>query len=256
MQRRGFLGIAAATLLVFSAGVVANVQGAPGGGQGGGRRGGGMGRGGGGGLQLLRIPEVQRELKMTPEQIAKIEPAQAALRQSLQGQGGGNPGQASREERQAMMARMRDAQTKAVNGILDATQQKRFRQLELQRQGANALTTRKDVADELKLTEVQQKDIVEVQRRAEEDMQSAMAGVDFRNMSPEERQAMGAKMQAAQKATDEKITALLTDAQKAQWKEMQGAPFTFPANARGGFGGGRRGGGGGAGGGGAGRTSL
>jgi hypothetical protein len=31
---------------------------------------------------------------------------------------------------------------------------------------------------------------------------------------------------------------VLTDAQKAQWKEMLGAPFTFPANA--GFGFGRR----------------
>jgi peroxiredoxin len=48
-------------------------------------------------------------------------------------------------------------------------------------------------------------------------------------MSPEERGALMARMQQSQKATGEKITAVLTDAQKAQWKEMLGAPFTFPA---------------------------
>ena len=61
--------------------------------QGGGRRGGMMGRQGG--LQMLRIPTVQTELKMTPEQIGKIDAKQAEVRQSMQGLGGGGGGQLS-----------------------------------------------------------------------------------------------------------------------------------------------------------------
>ena len=54
---------------------------------------------------------------------------------------------------------------------------------------------------------------------------------------------MRTRMEALRKQTDEKITALLTDDQKKQWKEMLGAPFTFPTprfggpGGRGGFGG-------------------
>ena len=36
------------------------------------------------------------------------------------------------------------------------------------------------------------------------------------------------KMQDMRKQTDVKIAAILTDDQKNQWKEMTGAPFTFP----------------------------
>ncbi len=31
------------------------------------------------------------------------------------------------------------------------------------------------------------------------------------------------------KQTEDKIAAVLTDDQKKQWKDMTGAPFTFPA---------------------------
>jgi len=45
-------------------------------------------------------------------------------------------------------------------------------------------------------------------------------------------------MQETQKANNEKAVALLTDAQKAKWKELTGEPFKGSLNA--GFGGGRR----------------
>ena len=59
----------------------------------------------------------------------------------------------------------------------------------------------------------------------------------------DERQKMMTKMRDAQKATGDKIEAVLTADQQKQWKEMQGAPFKFPAMqpGRGGPGGGRRG---------------
>src|SRR5687768_6206773 len=117
MGRRGFFGLAVAAALLAVSGSVVEAA-APGGGGGGGqRRGFGRGRGAGGGLQLLGLPAVQQELKMTAEQIAKIDPKQQELRQSFGGGGGGGQ-QLSLEERQ----KRTDAQNKAVAEILDATQ--------------------------------------------------------------------------------------------------------------------------------------
>lgn len=224
MKRRSFVGLVLAlALLPLSAGT-ASAQG----GGGGGRRG-MMGRQGG--LQMLRLPTVQTELKMTPEQIAKLDAKQDEVRQSMQGLGGGGGGgQLSPEERQQRMDKIQEIQTKAVNDILDPTQQKRFRQLELQQQGPSALA-RKDVATELKLTDEQKTKIAAMQQQADADRRSAMQGVDFQSMSTEERGTLMTKMQDIQKASGEKMAALLTDAQKAQWKEMQGTPFAFRAPA-------------------------
>jgi peroxiredoxin len=218
-----------AASLALSLGSAAVAQG---GGGGGGRGPGMMGRfGGGGGLPLLRMPEVQRELKMTAEQIGKIDAKQEEVRAAMQAMiqgGGGNLGQLSTEERRARMTRMQEIQSKAVKDILDTTQQKRFRQLELQQQGPLAIAVRKDVADELKLSEEQQKQVAEIQRQSQDEMRSAMQGANFQSMSPEERGQMMARMRQMQTSAGDKVAAVLTDAQKAQWKEMLGAPFTFP----------------------------
>jgi hypothetical protein len=197
--------------------------------QGGGGRRGMVGRGGGG-LLMLRLAEVQKELKMTPEQVGKLDAKQAEVRQSMQDafQGSGNPAEMSAADRQKLMDKMQAIQSKAVADLLDATQQKRFRQLELQQQGPSAIAARKDVADELKLTEDQKKQIAEIQAKADADNRAAMQGVDFQSMTQEDRVRMMTKRQDIQKTAGEKIAALLTEAQKAQWKEMLGAPFTFP----------------------------
>jgi Spy/CpxP family protein refolding chaperone len=219
MVRRCFLG-ALLAMLMLSASMTANAQ-----------RGQGRGGfGGGGGLQLLRIPEVQKELKMTEAQIAKIDAKQDEVRESMRSLGGGgNFGDMTPEERQKFIAKMQEIQSKAANDILtDDAQKKRFRQLELQRAGSNAFT-RADVATELKLTDDQKKQIADLQSKSQQEMQGIFQGAgDPRDMTAEERQKMQAKMQDLQKATGEKITGVLTDAQKTQWKEMIGAPFTFP----------------------------
>jgi Membrane protease subunits, stomatin/prohibitin homologs len=231
MKRRGFVGGFIALLLCCTA--LAGGASAQGGG---GRRGGGMMGGRGGGVQMLRIPEVQKELKMTPEQVGKLDAKQDEVRQAMQGLGGGNPAQLSPEERQKRADKVQEIQTKAVASILDAEQMKRYRQLELQQQGPAALA-RADVAAELKLTDEQKKKIADAQRQGDEDRRAAGQGANFQSMSQEERTKWMAKMQDIQKATGDKILAILTEEQKAQWKGMLGAPFTFPAPT---FGGGRR----------------
>jgi Spy/CpxP family protein refolding chaperone len=240
MQRRFIISLATlVTVLCVSAGMV-NAQPPGGGGRGFGGRGGMFGGQRGGGMQMLSIPEVQKELKLTPEQITKLEAKQQeqrdAMREAFQSAG------QDREAMQKMMADMQAMQKKAVNEILDANQQKRFGELELQQQGPMAIAARKDVAEALKITEEQKSKIEDIQRKSQEEMRNAMTGLDFRSMSPDDRQKMMTKMQDAQKATADKIAGVLTDDQKKQWASMLGEPFKFPAMqpGRGGFGGGRR----------------
>ena len=189
---------------------------------GGGR--GGRGQNNGGGLQMLRIPEVQKELKLTPEQISLIDVKQQEVRDAMQALYPGGFGQMTPEERQQRMTKTQELQDKAVFDIIGL----RFRQLELQQQGPVAIT-RKSVADQLKLTDDQQKQVADIQTQTNTDRRAAMQGIDYQNMSDTDRQALATKMADMQKAEGDKILALLTDTQKTQWKAMQGTPFTFPA---------------------------
>ena len=85
------------------------------------------------------------------------------------------------------------------------------------------------LAEELKITADQKKQIADLQQKQMESMREVFQGVDFRNMAEEERTKMMSKVQDMNKANGEKTLAVLTDAQKKHFKEMQGEAFKFPA---------------------------
>ncbi|HXG24766.1 MAG TPA: hypothetical protein VNJ09_09445 [Chthonomonadales bacterium] len=228
-MKRSWVVLAVIVTVVASV-VVANAQGGPRG-----RRGGMFGFGpmmGGGSLFMLRIPEVQQELKMTPPQIEKLDAKQQevmeAMRSTMEGAGGPQGLQGmSPEERSKLMQKIQSIQQKAISDILDAQQQKRFHQIELQAQGGMALM-RPDVAAELKLSSDQQTKMRQIVQAGFEEQRKLAQGLDFRNMSDEERQKLFSKRQEIQKSTNEKLLAVLTDAQRKQWVAMTGPPFKFP----------------------------
>ncbi|HZO91897.1 MAG TPA: hypothetical protein VFB38_26505 [Chthonomonadaceae bacterium] len=215
------LGVAALLLASFGA---ASAQ------RGQGRRGGMMGMmGRGGAFMLLRNKSVQDELKLTPQQIEKLDAKQQELRQAMRDQFQ-NPSN-DPEERRSRMTRIQEMQQKAIADILDSKQLTRFKQIELQQEGPAALT-RKDVADQLNLTDEQRNQVRNIQEDAQARMQEMMQGVDFRNMSPEDRQQLMQKFQAARKEFNDKYLAVLTEAQKEQWNKMLGEPFHLVQPAR------------------------
>jgi len=188
------------------------------------RGGGGFGmRGGGGGIGMLRTPEVQTELKLTDEQKTKVTALSEKLQSERRGQGQ-NFQDLSAEERQKMMADRRAAEDKQLGEILNADQMKRYHQLQLQQTGMMAVT-QKDVADQLNLTADQKTKIQEIVSAQQAEMRSMFQG----GGGGGDRSAMREKMMAMRKQTDDKIAAVLTDDQKSKWKELTGAPFTFPA---------------------------
>ena len=221
---------AAAAVLVMGSMTAASAQR----GQGRGGFGGPFGQRGGAGLSLLRIPEVQVELKLTDAQIAKAQAKQDEVNNATQEirQSAGNPRDLSDEDRQKMNAKIQAVTDKALAEVLDENQIKRYKQLVLQREGPMA-ASRKDVADALKLTEDQRKQIAAIQQGVRQAMmESFQSAGNPRELSDEDRQKLMAKMQENQTKAGEKVLALFTDAQKATWKELTGAPFKFPAFQR------------------------
>jgi Spy/CpxP family protein refolding chaperone len=212
-MHRGWKGAALALVTTLALTGSAMAQRGPGGGF-------GFGPGRGGGARMLGIPEVQAELKLTDDQKTKVN----ALMEAMRGQRGqfGQGQDLSPEERQKLFAQRRAEENQKVNAILNADQQKRYRQIRLQQQGISAVAE-KEVADELKLTADQRSKIQTIQQEQMQSMRSLFqgAGGDFQSLRP--------KMEAMRKETDEKIAALLTDDQKKSWKEMLGAPFTLPS---------------------------
>lgn len=194
-------------LLVVSA---AAQRGGGGGGQGFGGR---QGFGAMAGPRLLLNPQVQAELKMTEDQIAKVREALGGAG-GPGGRGGGDPQQ--REQ-------MRLEQEKKVKEILSAEQYKRYQEISLQLEGPAALA-RKEVADKLGLSESQHEKvnaILEEQRAAMRDMFQGGGG------GGGDRQAMMETMQKMREETNAKLLAVLTAEQKKTWEGMLGKPFQF-----------------------------
>lgn len=230
--------------------------GGPGGGPGFGF--GGFGRGGFamGYMQLASADPVQTELKATDSQktsIKELADKQAEERRAAreQGQGGGRGDfqNLTDEERRARFEEFRKEAAErekksreALAAILDDGQMKRLREIWVQMQGTGALSN-DEVAAELKITDLQKEEINDTRDEARRDMGEQMRELFAPGQSDAEREAARTKFRDLQKQVDEKILANLTDEQKKQFADMQGAKFEMPQGVFG-FGGGRFGQGG------------
>jgi Spy/CpxP family protein refolding chaperone len=200
---------------------------------------GGRGFAGPGG-SLLTNKSVQQELKLTDDQMKKIETATQEVRQkhaqdfeALQGLD-----QQERREKMRELTQKVASETKtALAGILKPEQEKRFKQIELQARGARGFAEA-DVQKALKLTPEQEEKIKTINDDAQQEMRSLFQGGGGGGGPNPEAQK---KMAEMRKETMTKVMAVLTDDQKKEWKEMIGDPFEIKFER----GQGRRGGGGG-----------
>ncbi len=237
-MRRIFQGFVVAGLVaVLVAPAMAQQGKGQGRGQGGGQRkgqGGGFGQGGmgmmgmgGGAMQILANSGVQKELKLTDEQIGKITTTardQAGqMRERFQDLQNATP-----EERRAAMTKWQAEVLKTVDGILKPDQMKRFNQIRYQNMYLAAFED-EAVVKALKITDEQKSKVRDLQmsmmQEMREQFQGGGGGGDF--------QAMMAKRMEMQKAAFGKAVALLSDEQKAAWKDLVGAPFDYKPEAPG-----------------------
>jgi Spy/CpxP family protein refolding chaperone len=218
-------------VLALAAGLVSPAVSQPPGGRGGFR--GGPGMMGGPGM-LLQNSGVQKELKLSDEQIQKIKD----ISQKIQDKHKGDfealakvDQQERREKFQELFKSIGEETEKALAEVLKPEQAKRLKQISLQQRGSQAFND-DEVQKDLKLTD-DQKDKI---KTLNEDLGKDTREI-FQNAQGNFREA-GEKAATLRKETLEKVVSLLTDEQKKEWKEMTGEPFEVKFEApRSGFGG-------------------
>lgn len=223
-------------------------QGGPGGQQGPGGPGGpgmpGMGGPMQGGPGILTIPDVQKELRLTDEQKDKIFEILDKYRPKPPAGGRGQQGPPPNDETPKKVRA-------EIKKVLDARQFKRYEQIELQAAGPIAFT-RTEVSEALGLSEDQLRQIHEIIRQMMPPPGGPGGGQGPGGFGPGgggqqggpgsggqqggqgRRAGQGGGHQGGQPGNDmrqqvmEKIMRVLTDNQRAHWKEMVGEPFRFP----------------------------
>jgi hypothetical protein len=168
-----------------------------------------------------------KEIEVVDDQKAEID----KILESARGERPqGNLRELSQEEREKAFAEARQAAEKRsaearkkLNDVLLPHQLKRLKEISLQTRGTRALTDA-ELAAELKLSEQQKTQIAAaVQENAEnlgQQMREAFQGGD--------REQARAKIEQLRKAGDEKVLALLSAEQKAQYEQLKGEPFDMP----------------------------
>jgi Spy/CpxP family protein refolding chaperone len=194
-----------------------------------GRGGAGGGAGGGGGAAgFLMAPNVQKDLKLTDEQVKRVQETLRETREKYQGDYAALR-DASPDVRSAKMATLNESVNNDVKKALSfsAEQSKRFDQIALQAHGLQAFGSRA-VDENLKLTDDQKSKIHEIV----EATQSSVAGASNKDASEQERTDARNKRAATQRENNAKFQALLTDDQKKAWKELTGEPIEIEYPAR------------------------
>ena len=205
------------------------------------------GFGGASTTDLVGREQVQKELKVTEEQEAKIkeitDAASASGRELFSGLR-----DLSEDERRKKFAELREQMTKAaeeigkkIAAVLNETQNARLNQIVLQQQGNRALTS-KDTIAKLSITKDQQQQIKDLMDAQSEMQRELFSGL--RDIPREERAAkfaeLGKKREEITTETNKAVMAVLTASQKTQFEQLKGAEFKLERRS---FGGNRRRGG-------------
>jgi len=193
-----------------------------------------QGRGGRGGFGgpggLINMEPVQKELKLTEDQVTKAKEAVQSINEKFQEDRAklADLDQGERIQKgQELAAKQGEEIYAALAKDWKPDQVKRLKQLGVQQAGLQAFMN-PSVAKTLKLTDEQKEKVRTFQGEQMEEMRGLFGG----GGDPADAQK---KMAAMRKEFLAKGVAILTDDQKKEWKELNGEPFEFPAQA--GFGG-------------------
>lgn len=162
---------------------------------------------------LLRRSDVQRELNLTEQQKNQIRQMQESMRTAMQEMRGMPP-----QERRRKMEELR--RKNDPTSVLNESQKKRLREIELQAMGPSAFLT-PEVADELKLTQEQRSRLQGIVMQQMQQLREQFRGGGF-------GQGQGGQhFQQMRDQMEKQMLEVLTPAQRQQWQQMQGKPFQF-----------------------------
>lgn len=207
-------------LVVFSFCLTATAQ------EGGQRRGVGMR---GSMLGLLMQESVQKELKLTDEQLTKVREVGEKLRAEMRDSFAGLRDIQDAQERRDKMTGLSDEfDTKAreqLRDVLSREQMMRLFQIRLQVRGTLYALNNPRIARRLQLTEEQKQKAAELQKSTQEKVMAGYQGL--RDVPEDQRRAKMEELRAsAQKVaadTEKQALELLTPEQKTTLEQMKGA---------------------------------
>jgi RNA polymerase sigma factor (sigma-70 family) len=195
-------------------------------------------------LALLAKEPVQRELKLTREQLKRLKETQTKQQQNLLGLVGQAPGNFLQDPDtiRKKLEELHGEAEKGVDNVLTTAQAKRLGEISLQQRGGHALSD-SDVADALKLTEEQREQIETIRSEAAKELQTLamkeMQGIMKFEGNPFDFQKAAEKMDKGRKtfdkfakkseelskSTSKKLLDILHTEQKDAWKKLLGKPF-------------------------------
>jgi len=164
-------------------------------------------------LDELKVSDEQKEklMQLMMEQIMETGPFLDSLTET---------GQEREKKLNEHRKNAEEKLAKHLKEVLQPGQLNRLRQVKLQQEGGFALG-RDDVREDLKISQEQLKKFMaivqELQHKVEPLVKEAQSGGN-----PQE---IGPKIEKLRKDHAKKLEAVLTDAQKKQWKELLGLPF-------------------------------
>jgi len=189
-------------------------------------------------LGLLRLEQVQKELKLNEEQIGKVNQISEKLRAEMREQYAGLRDIEDMQERRAKMTALSNQFDGKARGelreVLSREQMMRFFQIRLQVRGTLDALNNRWIAGRLELTDEQKKKAAELDKATQDKITKAYA--PLRDLSQEERRAKMAelreKITKLREEAEKKAFELLTAKQKLAFVKMKGEKFELPPRRR------------------------
>jgi Spy/CpxP family protein refolding chaperone len=189
-------------------------------------------------LGLLSIEQVQKELKLSEDQTAKVAEIGEKLRAEMKEQYAGLREIEDMQKRRAKMTELGDQLDAKARGqlreVLSREQMMRLFQIRLQVRGTLDALNNTWIAGRLKLTDEQKKKLAELDKATQDKTSEAYTAL--LNLSQEERREKMAglreKITKMRDEAEQKALGLLTAEQKEALAQMKGEKFELPARRR------------------------
>lgn len=186
-------------------------------------------------LGLLRVEEVQKELKLNEDQIGKIREIGQKLRAEMREQFAGLREIEDRQERRTKATELGNQLDEKARGkireVLSGEQMIRLYQVRLQVRGTVYGLNHPWVAERLKLTDEQKKKAADLDKTTREKTSEAFSGL--RDLSAEARREKFAevlqKVRKIRADANEQALGLLNAEQKEQFEGFKGEKFELPS---------------------------
>jgi len=163
-------------------------------------------------VMLLRQQSVQKELKLTPDEVEKVHKYCAQQWEKAQ-----KVSKLSEKEQDQEFTKMSKENEHFVETTLTKEQRQRLHQITLQVAGLTC-ATRDDVVSKLKLTAEQKEQLVKINKEARQEAEEWI----YATKKEEKRE----KLRELRATSTKRRLDLLTDEQEVAWNKMIGAPFT------------------------------